>query len=80
MKQGGYSDQIAQSINMINELEKKLTNEINNVSSNWKDQRKQEFFSKYIQKIQDHINACKQTHITLQMKISSIERDINRFK
>ena len=80
MKQGGYSDQIAQSINMINELEKKLTNEINNVSSNWKDQRKQEFFSKYIQKIQDHLNASKQAHITMQMKISNIERDLNQFK
>jgi archaellum component FlaC len=80
MKQAGYSDQIAHSINMLTELEKKLTNEINNVSTNWKDQRKQEFFSKYIQKIQDHMNACKQTHITLQMKVSNIERDLNQFK
>lgn len=80
MKQGGYSEQIGHSISLLTELEKKLINEINNVSTNWKDQRKQEFFSKYIQKIQDHLNVCKQAHITFQMKTSSIERDINRFK
>jgi hypothetical protein len=80
MKKGEYSTQIQHSINSLNELEKKLTNEINNVSTNWKDQRKQEFFSKYVQKIQEHLNVCKQAHITFQMKTSSIERDINRFK
>jgi hypothetical protein len=80
MKKGEYSTQIQHSINSLNELEKKLTNRINNVSSNWKDQRKLEFFSKYIQKIQDQMNACKQTHIILQTKVCNIERDLNQLK
>jgi len=80
MKKGEYSAQIQHSISTLNELEKKLTNDINNISSNWKDQRKQEFFSKYIRKIQEQMNACKQTHIILQTKVSNIERDLNRLK
>lgn len=80
MKKGEYSDQIKHTISKLNELEKKLTNDINNISSNWKDERKQEFFSKYTQKIQDNLNASKQALIILQMKVGNIERDLNRLK